>query len=280
MSDVISSVNGNIEESRMTILGDDFAIIILLSVPSDMQPQQVKQQLEQQFGSNFVVGARFTEGSSRRLGFNGPVRVLQLAAEGPDQPNVLNRLTHLLRKFNVSIRDLDTDTASAPFAGYKNFLVKTIIAVPTKVDLDGFSNELQALGDDLGFDISLADPQREDEEEDQQQQQQQQQHQEEDDQAEQRGGRGSSRDEESESGVGEDEMSEAMWKEAEERASRLVAKKLGGAALSASSHTKPTSQLTPSERSARLAEMEAAMRAAAAKRAATAKKPLPSSVRR
>lgn len=65
--------------------------------------------------------------------FMGPTTILEMHVEGPDQPGIVKNLTAILREHDISVRDLYTDTHSAPFAGYPIFSTKAIVAVPQGV---------------------------------------------------------------------------------------------------------------------------------------------------
>lgn len=123
-------MNGNIEESRMTILGNDFAVILLVSIPQSHTTDYITSKLQETF-PEFIITSRSTIASQNAAGIyhNQPVKILRLTLEGPDQPGVVRALTDLLFKYGASIRDLDTDTSSAPFAGYRIFSMKAIIGM-------------------------------------------------------------------------------------------------------------------------------------------------------
>ena len=86
MSGVLNTLQANIEESRMAILGNDFAVILLVSLPSETGPEQIKAAVQAVL-PDFVVSARPTMPSGSVSAFRSqPVRILRLAVEGPDQP--------------------------------------------------------------------------------------------------------------------------------------------------------------------------------------------------
>jgi len=145
----------NIEESRMTILGNDFAIIMMVTVPADVTHTALVTKLQTVF-PEFTIGARKTN-SALQPACPQPVRILQINMEGPDQPGVVKHLTSIFVRNNISVRDLDTDTSSAPFAGYKIFTLKCVVAVPTKVNIDSFLKQLQIVEEQYGFDIDISD---------------------------------------------------------------------------------------------------------------------------
>ena len=124
-----AQAQANIEESRMTILGNDFAIILRITVPETQTAAGIAQMLTKAF-PDFVVSGRAT---TTHPIFTSPVRIFSVAVEGPDQPGIVQILTNLFLEHKGSIRDLDTDTSNAPFAGYKIFSLKSVVALPINV---------------------------------------------------------------------------------------------------------------------------------------------------
>lgn len=146
--------DGNIEESRMTILGTDFALIVLVTIPQTITAAALRDRVAAKF-SDFAVSARDT---STEQDVSLPGRVWQLLLEGPDQPGVISELTKVLVDHGANIRDLEMDTASAPFAGYKMFHLKAIINTPKQTNLESLETALTQFEQDWGVDLSLDDP--------------------------------------------------------------------------------------------------------------------------
>lgn len=152
MSALLSgSAGANVEESRMTILGNDFAIILRVTVPETQSPAALQEMLSKAF-PEFVVSARST---TTHPIFTAPVRIFSVAVEGPDQPGIVSILTKLFLEHKGSVRDLDTDTSNAPFAGYKIFSLKSVVALPINADFAAFEASLHKFEDEYGFDVDV-----------------------------------------------------------------------------------------------------------------------------
>jgi len=67
-------------------------------------------------------------------------------------------LAKILRLHHISIRDLDTDTSSAPFAGYQIFTLKTIVAIPLQVDWQVLNSEMTEYENQFGVQVAVTDP--------------------------------------------------------------------------------------------------------------------------
>jgi len=148
----VTQHNGNVEESRMTILGNDFALLLRITVPKDVTPDMLQKEVQTTF-PEYMVSARDT--SSAPPNFTHPVRIFSVTVEGPDQPGIVAVLSKLFVEHKASVRDLDTDSSSAPFAGYKIFSLKAIIAMPTTADFPSFEESLHKFEDTYGFDVDI-----------------------------------------------------------------------------------------------------------------------------
>lgn len=150
-STLAAQAQANIEESRMTILGNDFAIILRVTVPETHSASKVAELMQKAF-PDFVVSGRST---TTHPIFTSPVRIFSVAVEGPDQPGIVQILTNLFLEHKGSIRDLDTDTSNAPFAGYKIFSLKSVVALPINADFASFEASLHKFEDEFGFDVDV-----------------------------------------------------------------------------------------------------------------------------
>lgn len=99
----------------MARLGSDFAIILHLSVPSDVDEARLKSSVQTAF-PEFLVAARRTSPVTAP----STAREYHVMCEGPDQQGVVQSLTAAFVKHGANIRDLSTDVHSAAFAGQKN----------------------------------------------------------------------------------------------------------------------------------------------------------------
>lgn len=160
LSNVVHTQKGNVEESRMTLLGQDFALLMLISVDAN-QADTLKDEITKQF-PEFNVSFRDT---ASKKGFQGPVRILHVTFDGPDQPGVLSAMSNIFLKNQISVRDLETDTSSAPFAGYKVFGLKSVIAVPNSTDLAQLDDDISAFEEEYGVDVTIYDPQNDSDDE-------------------------------------------------------------------------------------------------------------------
>ena len=137
----------------MTVLGGDFAVILRITTPPSISVDSITASLSKLFPA-FLVAARPTSHSPP---LPSPSHILTISIEGPDQPGVVAAFTAALRAAHstLSIRDLDTDTSSAPFAGYKVFSLRCVVAVSGEVGREGVRDKLEEFEQKWGFDVVI-----------------------------------------------------------------------------------------------------------------------------
>jgi len=145
----------------MAVLGNDFALILMVTAPGDVTVDEVQGKVSDKF-PDFLVQVRKTVGTLPK--FSGPTTILELVMEGPDQAGLVLNLSRILKDYNVSIRDLHTDTHSAPFAGYPLFSTRAIIAVDNGTKIEELEEELRQFEEDYGVELQVAPPGEEAEE--------------------------------------------------------------------------------------------------------------------
>ncbi len=157
----VHSLGANIEESRMTCLGTDFAVLLRISAPPSLTLPHLTASLQSLLPS-FLVAARAT---SPIPPLPPPCHILNVSIEGPDQPGVVKAFTAVFARANCGVRDLDTDTSSAPFAGYRVFSLRCVVAVPMEEGLmERVREGLSEFEEKWGFDVVVDEEGQEGEE--------------------------------------------------------------------------------------------------------------------
>lgn len=152
----LSNMNANIEESRSTSLGGDFASVILVTVPNTIRPEDISTKISAVL-PDFTIAARITS-ATPSIATSEPSKVLSLDIEGPDQPSIVSSISRILYNHGVSVKDIITDTSSAPFLGYNVFAYKSIISVPLRCDMTRLEQDLQEFEEKFGLAVAVSDP--------------------------------------------------------------------------------------------------------------------------
>lgn len=151
ISGAVSASSCNIEESKMAVLGGEFAIIMLISGAAD-KVSGLSETLPS-LGSSLglAVQCRPTrEPAPARSG-----RPYHLEAVSLDTPGIVHAVTAVLRSHGVNIEDLETDTGAAPWTGAPMFRMKAHVVVEPGVSIPRLREALTKLQEQHDLDISL-----------------------------------------------------------------------------------------------------------------------------
>lgn len=144
---------GNIEDSRMAVLGGEFATIILVSGPAELarQLEAGRAAFEQRAGLTVLLKAV----APARPAPGQPALRYALQATSLDHAGIVHRITSLLRAESINIVTASTHTSSAPFTGAPVFHVKMEIDIPANVSVARLRARLGELGEEQNIDFML-----------------------------------------------------------------------------------------------------------------------------
>jgi glycine cleavage system transcriptional repressor len=151
LSGAISSAGCNIEESKMAVLGGEFAVIMLVSGP----PSSLEGLTRTVPGLGEKLALRIESRPTRepRAGESG--RPYLLEAVSLDTPGIVHSVTAILRGHGINIEELSTDTAAAPWTGAPMFRLKAHLIIGPSVSIARLKEELSLLQQEHDLDIAL-----------------------------------------------------------------------------------------------------------------------------
>jgi glycine cleavage system transcriptional repressor len=158
ISGAVSAAGCNIEESKMAVLGGEFAVIMLVSGPAASVDSIARSApaLGEKLGLR--VGCHPTHGPRAESASGGAEekgRPYLLKAVSLDTPGIVHAVTAVLRRHEVNIEDLETETAAAPWTGAPMFRLTAHLVVGPSVSIGSLKNELAHLQQQLDVDIVL-----------------------------------------------------------------------------------------------------------------------------
>jgi glycine cleavage system transcriptional repressor len=143
----------NLEDSRMAILGGEFALIVLVSGATD-SIAKVRSDFASVVSKIGLTGAaKDTPGPEARKD-KGFVP-FQVRAVGLDHPGIVHQIAHALHNMGANIESLETQAASAPFTGAAMFTLALRVAVPPQLSLAELRTKLQAVCDEVNVDVTI-----------------------------------------------------------------------------------------------------------------------------
>ena len=155
LAQLILESGANLEDSRMTILGTDFAVILLSSASEAAAGDKLAsgaKRLEREHGLTILL--RHLEGGPRPA-VPAPGRQLyRVEAAGPDKAGIVSGLCSALAERGVNIAEL-TSRSRPGEGGSPHYELTIAVEVPDAVDVDALRVELDAHADRLVIEVSL-----------------------------------------------------------------------------------------------------------------------------
>ncbi len=151
LSGAVTKAGCNIEESKMAVLGGEFAVIMLVSGPAGSIDTLCRSLPGMGASLSLHVECRPT--SEPRAGEQG--RPYLLEAVSLDTPGIVHSVTAILRGHGINIEDLETDTAAAPWTGAPMFRLKAHLVVGPSSSIAQLKDDLARLQKEHDLDIVL-----------------------------------------------------------------------------------------------------------------------------
>jgi glycine cleavage system transcriptional repressor len=153
VSEIAAAIHGagaNLEDSRMAILGGEFALLLLLSGPESAASavEKAAAPLGERLGLR-VVSKRTGRGHAKNF---LPYRI---SVSGFDRPGIVLRVSEILARRGVNVASLESHLAYAPLSGTPMFVLDAELQVPSEVALAELRRELSAECEEENLDLSL-----------------------------------------------------------------------------------------------------------------------------
>ena len=151
LSGAVADKGCNIEESKMAVLGGEFAVIMLISGPAS----SVESLCGSLPGKGEGMGLRIECRKTREPRISEQGRPYLLEAVSLDTPGIVHSVTAVLRAHAINIEDLETDTGAAPWTGAPMFRMKAHVIIGPAVSIARLREELARLQQEHDLDIVL-----------------------------------------------------------------------------------------------------------------------------
>ncbi len=153
LAEVITRHGANMEDSRMTVLGGEFAAIALVTVPEAKEAELLKD-LESLAKEKIHVTTKKTKApdASRFKGYTN----YQISLEGADHEGIVHKITSYLKNHGINIQSMETELVPAPETGTPLFCMNAIVSVPPSINFKTLNEELDAIGAEEAVDVDVA----------------------------------------------------------------------------------------------------------------------------
>lgn len=143
----------NIQDSKMSVMGEDFALVMLFSgpLPSIEKVKADIKSLESTAGLTTLL--KDTKAPSARP--KEPSFPFTVEVFGMDHPGIVNEVTGVLHKNKINVESLETGVGNAPVSGTPVFHMHIKISVPTSISLNKLKEEFFEVEKKHNLNISL-----------------------------------------------------------------------------------------------------------------------------
>jgi glycine cleavage system transcriptional repressor len=151
LSSLIRDAGASIEDSRMAILGGEFAMILLISGPPAAieRAKGIGPQVEGDLGLRCIL--------KETSPAHPPADYLlyRIEVSGADRPGIVQSVAAILANSGINVATLESHLSYAPFSATPMFLLEATLQVPSKTALSDLRSELAAACEEENLDFHL-----------------------------------------------------------------------------------------------------------------------------
>ena len=147
----IEDKKANIQESRMAVLGGEFAVIMLVSGQKRAISGLIGsvEELEKKSGLRIEIKPTIPQDKDE----NSIPYLLECVSL--DSPGLVHSVTRFIRQEGINIEDLETETTHAPWTGAPLFKMKAHVFVPMSLSVQKIKAGLTRLEQEKDLDITF-----------------------------------------------------------------------------------------------------------------------------
>lgn len=149
---MVAEHGGNLEVSRMAVLGGDFAIICLVTA-AEQKLAELEASLKGLTKEGMHVFCKRTKGVAAERFTNH--NFYNIVLSGADHEGIVHSVAAQLRDLQINFQSVETDITHAPVTGSPLFTLHAKIAVPQTISFEALSAKLAKIADDEAVDIEL-----------------------------------------------------------------------------------------------------------------------------
>jgi glycine cleavage system transcriptional repressor len=151
LSALIHRSGANLEDSRMAVLGGEFALLLLVSGSDQALERTSAVAAENAATLGLDIVHRRTTGPRRAAN----VMPYRIRVSGFDRPGIVQAITGVLARRRVNVSSLASNLTYAPHSGTPLFVLDADLEVPSETVLSELRRELTAKCDDENLDLSF-----------------------------------------------------------------------------------------------------------------------------
>ncbi len=155
LAQLVYDSEANLEDSRMTILGNEFAAILLCSGSAEDLGRHLEDGARRlEWENRLTIFIRPLEGEQRPPVPASGTRLYRIHAEGEDRAGIVSGLCRVLADRGINIADLQSRTLPSP-SGSSIYRMTILSEVPDRLDMGELEKSLDETGQRIGVDVRL-----------------------------------------------------------------------------------------------------------------------------
>ncbi|WP_337176616.1 ACT domain-containing protein [Paludisphaera sp.] len=149
---VVLARGGNVDTSRMTRLGGEFAVLMLVSIP-----EEKAEGLETDFAGLVEKGYRAAVVPARPEPDHGAAGwdPYHIEVDGADHEGIIHEVARHLASHGISVEEMDSESGPAPTSGSPLFSMRALVLVPPGLG-DAWAEGLREIGWRLNLEVHVA----------------------------------------------------------------------------------------------------------------------------
>ena len=156
LAELIYECDCNLEDSSMTILGSEFAVLLLLSGQGpDIERQLSTACKRLEWEKRLTVFFRPLESEPARSGTGERATTYELHATGVDKAGIVARVARCLADHGINITHMQTHSRPEPGSGTAIYTMQITMDVPEVVGVAAVHERLEHIADELHIHIDL-----------------------------------------------------------------------------------------------------------------------------
>ncbi|MFN3650858.1 MAG: glycine cleavage system protein R [Armatimonadota bacterium] len=153
LTELLASRGASVADSRMALLGGEFAVMMLLSVPAD-GGQSLREEVSRA-GETLGLQTVLKETRSPAAHRAGNVRSYEIQVHALDHPGIVHAFTTAVRGLGGNVVSLDTSAYQAAVTGAPLFRMSLAADFPPEVTAGRLRERLEEVSDAANADVDV-----------------------------------------------------------------------------------------------------------------------------
>lgn len=156
LAELIYECDCNLEDSSMTILGSEFAVLLLLTGEGDDVERRLSAACKRvEWEKRLTVFFRPLEGEPVPFGTSHHAHPFELHAVGVDKAGIVAKVARCLADHNINITQMSTASRPEPGTGTPIYNMRISMDVPEACNQSRLRRELDDIAAALHIDLTL-----------------------------------------------------------------------------------------------------------------------------